>query len=157
MYGRLTFPSANRKPLPLSPGHVLRNGAAFFLCQARHDGEQQFALAVKGVDVLFFEVDFYAFFFQLADGNQAVNRVSGEATDRLCDDEVDFTGHGIGDHFIKADAMLGVRAGNALVGCCTERTNNFTPYRTPGARFPAEIQSHRQGSAGYPCARPGRW
>lgn len=38
-----------RKPLPLSPGHVLRNGAAFFLCQARHDGEQQFALAVKGV------------------------------------------------------------------------------------------------------------
>ena len=45
-----------RKPLPLSPGHVLRNGAAFFLCQARHDGEQQFALAVKGVDVLFFGV-----------------------------------------------------------------------------------------------------
>ena len=104
-----------RKPLPLPPGHVLRNGAAFFLCQARHDGEQQFALAVKGVDVLFFEVDFYAFFFQFADGNQAVDRVSGEAADRFCDDEVDFAGHGIGDHFIEADAMLGVRAGNALV------------------------------------------
>lgn len=61
-------------------------------------------------------ISFYAFFFQLADGNQTVNRVSGEAADRLCDDEVDFTGHGIGDHFIKADAMFGVRAGNALVG-----------------------------------------
>ena len=104
------------KPFSLSPGNILGYGAAFFLCQARHDGEQQFALAVKGVDVLFFEVDFYAFFFQFADGNQAVNRVSGEAADRLRDDEVDFTGHGIGDHFIKADAMLGIRVGNALIG-----------------------------------------
>lgn len=104
------------KPFSLSPGNILGYGAAFFLCQARHDGEQQFALAVKGVDVLFFEVDFYAFFFQFADGNQAVNRVSGEAADRLCDDEVDFTGHGVGNHFIKADAMLGIRAGNALIG-----------------------------------------
>ena len=69
------------KPFSLSPGNILGYGAAFFLCQARHDGEQQFALAVKGVDVLFFEVDFYAFFFQFADGNQAVDRVSGEAAD----------------------------------------------------------------------------
>ena len=29
---------------------------------------------------------------------------------------VSYTHLGIGDHFIKADAMLGVRAGNALVG-----------------------------------------
>ena len=65
------------------------------LCQARHDGQQQFALAVEGVDVFFFEVDFYAFFFQFADSNQAVDRISGEATNRLCDDEVDFIGHGM--------------------------------------------------------------
>ena len=96
------------KPFSLSPGNILGYGAAFFLCQARHDGEQQFALAVKGVDFLLFEVDFYAFFFQFADGNQTVNRVSGEAADRLCDDEVDFTGHGIGDHFINvAWSMIG--------------------------------------------------
>ena len=67
------------------------------------------------LDILLLKVDFYAFFFQFADGNQAVDRVSGEAADRFCDDEVDFVGHGIGDHFIEADAMLGVRAGNALV------------------------------------------
>ena len=29
---------------------------------------------------------------------------------------VDFTGYGIGNHFIEADAVLGVRAGNALIG-----------------------------------------
>lgn len=104
------------KPFSLSPGNILGYGAAFFLCQARHDGEQQFALAVKGVNVLLFKVDFYAFFFQLADSNQAVDRISGEAANRLCDDEVDFIGHGIGDHFIKADTVFGVRAGNALVG-----------------------------------------
>ena len=69
------------KPFSLSPGNILGYGAAFFLCQAGHNRQQQFALAVKGVDVLFFEVDFHAFFFQLADGNQAVDRVSGEAAD----------------------------------------------------------------------------
>lgn len=43
------------------------------------------------------------------------------------------------------------------LGCCTERTNKFTPCRIPGARLPSELQSHRRDSAGYPCARPGRW
>ncbi|MPM70563.1 hypothetical protein SDC9_117518 [bioreactor metagenome] len=32
--------------LALPPSHVLRNGAAFFLCQAAHNCNQQFALAV---------------------------------------------------------------------------------------------------------------
>lgn len=27
----------------------------------------------------------------------------------------------------------------SLVGCCTERTNKFTPCKTPGARFPSEL------------------
>lgn len=28
---------------------------------------------------------------------------------------------------------------NSMVGCCTERTNKFTPCKTPGARFPSEL------------------
>jgi hypothetical protein len=49
------------KAFPLSLGDIFGNGTAFFLGKARHDGQQQFTLAVKGVDVLFFKVDFYAF------------------------------------------------------------------------------------------------
>lgn len=41
------------KPFSLAPGDIFGYGAAFFLRKARHNGQQQFALAVKGVDVLF--------------------------------------------------------------------------------------------------------
>ena len=70
---------------------------------------------LDGSHIFLLKVDFYAFFFKLANCDQAVDRVAGETADRLRDDEVDFAGHGIGNHFIKADAVLGVRAGNALV------------------------------------------
>ena len=43
----------------------------------------------------------------------------------------------LGDGFTAGLADL--IAGVAVLGCCTERTNNFTPYRTPGARFPSEL------------------
>lgn len=33
----------------------------------------------------------------------------------------------------------GNSCGKAYVGCCTERTNKFTPCKTPGARFPSEL------------------
>lgn len=104
------------KPLSLTPGHILRNGTAFFLRKARHDGQQQFAFAVKGVDVFFFKIDLYAFFLQLADGDQAVDRISGKSADRFRDDEVHLAGHGIVDHLIEASAVLGACTGNALVG-----------------------------------------
>ena len=67
--------------LPLAPGDILRDGSALLLGQGRHDGDQQLALAVQGVEVLLFKVDFYTFFFQLTDGNQTVDRVSGETAD----------------------------------------------------------------------------
>ena len=105
-----------RNPLPLSPGHVLRNGAALFLGKARHDGEQQFTLSVKGVNVLLFKVDLDAFLFELAYGDQAIHGVSSKTANRLCNDEVDFSRQGILDHFIEACTVLSVRTGNALVG-----------------------------------------
>ena len=30
------------EPLPMTPGHVFRNAPAFFLCQAAHDGEEDY-------------------------------------------------------------------------------------------------------------------
>lgn len=52
---------------------------------------------------------------QLADGGQAVHRVSGKAAHRLGDDEVYLPGEGVGDHLIETSPALCVRAGNTLV------------------------------------------
>lgn len=30
------------EPLPMAPGHVFRNAPAFFLCQAAHEGDEEF-------------------------------------------------------------------------------------------------------------------
>lgn len=53
---------------------------------------------------------------QLADGNQAVNRITGKSADRLCNDEVDFFSEGICYHFIETITALGVTTGNSLIG-----------------------------------------
>lgn len=79
---------------------------ALFLGKARHDGQQQLALSVKGVNVLLFKEYLNTFFLQLLDGNEAVNRVSCESADRFCDDEVDFAGHGIGNHLVESNSVL---------------------------------------------------
>ena len=54
---------AIREPFSLAPCDILGNAAALLLCQAGHDGDQQLALTIQGVDVLFFKVDLYTFFF----------------------------------------------------------------------------------------------
>ena len=85
-YGDLTV----CKPFPLTPGAVFGDGAAFFLGKAGHNGNQQFALGIQRPDILFLEINLHAFFFQLPDGSQAVDRVSGKPADRLGDDEIYF-------------------------------------------------------------------
>ena len=92
----------------LAPGDVLRNGAAFLLRQGGHNGNQQFPLAVQGVDVLLLEVDLHAFFLQFADGHQAVHRVPGKPADRFGHDEVDFSVQGIPYHLVETFALFGV-------------------------------------------------
>ena len=101
--------------LPLSPGDVFRNAAAFFLGKARHDGDEQFALAVKCENTFLFKVTFHAVFLQLADGDQTVHGVPGKSADRLCDDEVDLAIQRIRNHTVKAVSLFGVTAGNALI------------------------------------------
>lgn len=127
------------EPLSLTPGAVLRDRTAFFLGKRGHDGQQKFAFAVERPDVLFLEIDLNAMLLQLADGGEAVDRVAGEMADRLCDDQVDLPGEGVGHHAFEALTLFGVRPGDALVGCCTKRTNKFMPYRIPGVRSPSEL------------------
>lgn len=78
-------------------------------------GEQQFTLAVEGVNVLLFKVDLDAFLFEFADGDEAIHGVSSESADGLCNDEVDFSRQGILDHLIETRTVLGIRAGNPLI------------------------------------------
>ena len=49
------------KPLPLSPCDVLQNGAALFLRQRGHNGQEQLALAVKCPDIFLLEHHFQSF------------------------------------------------------------------------------------------------
>ena len=86
------------------------------LGKARHDGDQQFALAIEGVNALFLEIDLSAVFLQLANGGKAVHSVSGKAADGFRDDQVDLSGQRIRNHAVEAVTMLGVGAGDALVG-----------------------------------------
>ena len=94
---------------------VVMTGPAFFLREARHDGQQNFAFAVEGPDVFFLKIDLDAVFLQLPDGGQGVDRVPRKAADRLGDDQVDLAVHRIRDHAFEALAVLGAGARDALV------------------------------------------
>ena len=103
------------KTLTLTPSDVVGNGAAFFLSDAGHDGDEQFTLAVQRVDALFLEIDRNTAFLQLADGCQCINGVSGETGDGLRKDQVDLPVKGILDHAVEAFAAFRVGTGDALV------------------------------------------
>ena len=103
------------KALPHTPCNVFGNAAAFFLCKARHDRQEQLALAVEGVNALLFEVAFHAMLFELANGGQAVHGVSGEAADGLGYNQINLSGQRIRDHLIEAIPVAGVQAADAFV------------------------------------------
>ena len=104
------------KALSLAPCAVLGDGPAFFLREARHDGQQDFAFTVEGPDVFLLEIDLDAVFLQLSDGGQGVDCVPRKAADGLGDDQVDLAVHRIRDHAFEALAVLGAGARDALVG-----------------------------------------
>lgn len=60
------------------PPDTLRDFAAFFLGQGRHDGQPQFAVAVHRPNIILDKVDLYAVVFQLAGHDQRVHRVAGK-------------------------------------------------------------------------------
>lgn len=104
-----------REPLPLPPGHIFGDTAAFLLGQTGHDGDEQIPFGIEGHDVLFFKKALTSGFLQFADGGQAVHSVSCEAAHALGHDQVDFFGKGILHHTVEAVPMLGIDGADALV------------------------------------------
>ena len=92
----------------MPPGNIFRDTPAFFLCQGTHDGDEQLALGIECPDVFLLEINLDALVLELSHGSQAVNGISGKAADRLRDDEVDFSIHGILDHPLEAITVTGV-------------------------------------------------
>lgn len=147
---------AVRESFALAPGDILRKGAALLLGQRGHDGNEQFALAVEGPDVFLFKVDLHAMLLQLADGGQAVHRVSGKAAHRLGDDEVYFPGEGIGDHLIETSPALCIRARNALIRIDRDKLPLLIALDVPGVvvdlcLITGELLITVGGDAGIPC------
>lgn len=105
--GKMYF--AIRESLAHAPGDILGDGAGFFLTQAAHNADQQFSAAVEGVNVFLLEEAFYAMLFQCTDGGQGIDRVSGEAGNAFCYNQVDFTCQGVGDHLLEAFAFADAR------------------------------------------------
>ena len=105
-----------RKTLPLAPCDVFRDGPALLLRETAHDGDQQLAFAVEGVDSLFFKVHLGPVFLQLPDGGEAVHGISGKAAHRLGHNQIDASGQRVLDHSVEALAASGAHGGDALVG-----------------------------------------
>ena len=105
----ISFPFLN------TPCNVFGNAAAFFLRKARHDREEQLALAIEGVDALLLEVAFYTMLFERSDGGQAVYGISGETADGLGHDQVYFSSQRVRNHLIEAIPVAGIQAADAEV------------------------------------------
>ena len=86
---------------------VLRDGG--------HDGEPQFGILVKGVDVVVLKVHAHAAAQQLARVAQAVECISGETADLLGDDEVKAAAFRVLNHLEKLLTSLDRRAADALI------------------------------------------
>lgn len=107
---------AVREALPLAPGRVLGNAAAFFLRERAHDGDEELAFRVERPDVFLLEINLDALVLELPHGGQAVDGVAGETADALRDDEVDLARERVLDHALETFTVARVRCADALVG-----------------------------------------
>lgn len=77
-----------------APFLVFTGRQAFFLCVGCQNGQHQLSVRAHGMDVLFFKENIDTQAFQFPDGFQQRDRISGEAGDTFCNDEVDFPRRG---------------------------------------------------------------
>ena len=125
--------------LCLTPAHVGADVLRFALSYGTVDRDIELSSWLNAVDSLFLEVHVHIVFFQHPSVLQAVEGVSFESGYRFCNDHINLALLAMAHQPVEVIALFDACAGNAFIGCCTERTNKFTPYRTPGARFPAEL------------------
>lgn len=80
---------------------IRRQGFGFLLGQCGHDGHENLALCIKRVYVLLLEINGNVECLKFPCVFQAVNRISGESTNGLCDDHIDFAIMAIRNHAVE--------------------------------------------------------
>ena len=60
-------------------------------------------------------------FFQLSDGGEGIDGVSGKTRDRFGDDKVYFSVKGVFDHAFEAFSLFGIGTGDPFVGVDTRK------------------------------------
>ena len=89
--------------------------AKFILRHARHDGQAKFGILIQCDDVIILKIHAHAAAVQVSGVLQGVERVSCEARDFLCYDEVEHPCLRIGDHFVEVSQLLCGDAGESLI------------------------------------------
>ena len=92
------------------PCDVLTDVLRFALCETCVDDEVKLAVALEGVDVLFFEEHTDSHGFEHSHVFKAVDRVSCESGYRFRDDVIDFAFLAVFDHAVKLVTLLGLCA-----------------------------------------------
>ncbi len=103
------------KTLPLTPLYIFRDRPGLFLCQAGHQHDEEFTLAVQGVDILFFKINTDSCDFQFPDRIKGIYRITGKPGEGLCDNEVDLAVQGICNHSVKCFSAIQGGAGDTFV------------------------------------------
>lgn len=70
---------------------------------------------------------------------QNIHDISTKTADTFREDQVNLPVNCVGNHFLKAKTLFNGSCADALVGCCTKRTNKFTPYKILDVGFPSEL------------------
>ena len=96
--------------------HILGNALAFLLCNARHDGDQNFALGIQRIDGFFFKVNGNSQLFQFSNILETIQRISGKSTDGFGDNHVDFSCLTVLNHLIELISVF--CAGSAYPFIC---------------------------------------
>ena len=94
---------------------ILAHGLAFLLGQRSHNGKKHFPLGVHRIDGFLFKVNRDVLIFKLADKFQAVQRVSGKATNGFCDNHIDVASHTLINHTIEFGTLFGVGTGDTVI------------------------------------------
>ena len=95
--------------------HTARQLAQFILGDSGHDGQAQFGVLVKGVDVVVLEEHPYSGAEQLPGVEDGVQGVSGETGDFLGDDKVKESRLTVLHHAVEVLPLLGGGGGQTLV------------------------------------------
>ena len=105
------------KPLLNTPTDILGNRIAFFLCQCRKDGQEQFAGSIQRINVFLLKVytDWRVALPKLSHTVQRIDRISGKSGNGLCDDVVDFPIQRIPHHLVEFGAVIAVGAGGRFI------------------------------------------